>query len=182
MTSERRIVGANLVDLVKLVVNLEKSHGPLAISAASQAAIGARINLSAWYEITLFFDLLRAVDRAVIKGSERRALEMGAAGGATMRGIQKAYVVPGDPKSSVMAMRHAWRAHFSFGRLVLEVKDGHTLLFRVEEYPDIPMLHALMTAGWGVAAARAAGAQDARATVLARPWLGEGDLAYTIDF
>src|SRR5215218_1416419 len=103
MATERRATGAMILDLVKLVLHLEKSHGPLGLSAASQAAIGVRINISGWYDIALFFDLLRVVDRALIKGNEKRALEVGAAGGAALRGTQKAYVVAGDPKSSVMA-------------------------------------------------------------------------------
>jgi hypothetical protein len=182
MTAVRKVIGANLVDLVKLVVNLEKSHGPLGLSAASQAAIKARVNLNVWYDLALFFDLLRVLDLVVIKGSEQRALDIGAAGGSSMRGIQKAYVVEGDPTSSVAAMRHAWRAHFDFGRLHFEVPNDHSVRFKVEQYLDIPMTHALMTAGWGVAAARAAGARNASATVLTRPWRDEGDLIYTINF
>jgi hypothetical protein len=182
MAAVRRVIGANLVDLVKIVVNLEKSHGPLGLSTASQAAIKARVNLNHWYDLAFFSELLGILDRIVIKGSEQRALEIGAAGGSSMRGIQKAYVVPGDPKSSVVAMRHAWRAHFDFGRLTFEVPDDHTVRFKIEQYPDMTMTHALLTAGWGVAAARAAGAQDASATVLARPWRGEGDFTYTINF
>jgi hypothetical protein len=176
------VIGANLVDLVKVVVNLEKVHGPLGLCDASRAAIQARVNLNAWYDIAIFFDLLGVLDRVVVKGSELRALEIGAAGGSSMRGIQKAYVVAGDPKSSVIAMRHAWRAHFDFGRLHFDVQDDHAVRFKVEQYPDITMTHALLTAGWGVAAARAAGALNASATVLTRPWRGEGDLLYTINF
>lgn len=182
MSSERRVVGAILVDLVKLVVNLEKSHGSLGLNATSYDIINARVTLSGWYDLAFFWDLLRAVERVLVKGSESRALELGAAGGSTMRGTKKAYVVDGDPKSSVMAMRHAWRAHYSFGRLSCEALGDNVVQFKIEQYPDIPMSHGLMTAGWGVAAARAAGAQQVSADVLTRPWRGEGDFSYTINF
>lgn len=182
MMAERRVTGANVLDLVKFVANREKSHGPQSLSPASRAVMGSRINLSAWYDIAFFHELLGVMDRTVIKGSETRALELGAAGGAAMKGAHKAYVVAGDAKSSVIAMRHAWRTHFNFGRLVFEVPNANNVLFRIVEYPDIPMAHGLMTAGWGLAAARAAGAVDASVEVLARPWLGGGDFAYLVEF
>lgn len=176
------MAGANVLDLVKLVANLEKAHGTQPLSPACRAIMVERVNLSIWYDIDLFHELLRLVDRLVVKGSESRALDLGATGGAALRGILKAYVVLGDAHNSVLAMRHAWRAHFNFGRLAFELPGGNAVLFRLEQFDDMPMVHALMTAGWGVAAARAAGARDASATVLARPWLREGDFTYRVEF
>ena len=79
-------------------------------------------------------------------------------------------------------MRHAWRAHYNFGRLESEVSGDATVRFTIADYLDMPMVHGMMTAGGGVAAARAAGAANARATIFERPWLGASQLTYEISF
>jgi hypothetical protein len=76
-------------------------------------------------------------------------------------------------------MRLAWRAHYDFGRLTAELSDDR-IRFKVEEYDDIPMVHALMTVGWGIGAARSAGAKGAALEIIARPWQGGAGLEYDI--
>ena len=65
MAAERRVIGATVVDVAKFVVKLEKLHGHLGLSAETQAIVRGRVNLTTWYHLSTFQDLLRAVDRAV---------------------------------------------------------------------------------------------------------------------
>ena len=123
--------------------------------------------------------MLRVIDVLVVKGKEDRAVEMGATGGAGLRGVHKAYAVEGDPRSSVFSMRLAWRAHYDFGNLIAEITDK-SVKFKLEGYGDIPMVHAMMTAGWGLGAARAAGSVNAVLEIGARPWKGEPTFVYEI--
>ncbi|MET0342383.1 MAG: hypothetical protein ABW252_15370 [Polyangiales bacterium] len=179
-TPERRVVGNILVDLVKFLKNHEAQHGPVELGAEARALLAGRVVMSGWYPLGLFHELLAVLDRLVVKGSERRALELGAAGGVAMRGVKKTYLVPGDPRQSVIAMRHAWRTHYDFG--VVSYEDGEDdVQFRIDGYPDIPMVHALMTAGWGISAARAAGSETSLARIVERPWRdGARDFVYRI--
>ena len=176
----RRIVGVGFVDMVKFIKNHERSHGPLPLNDEARAFLANRVLASEWYPIEFFHALLVGLDKAVIKGSEQRALELGATGGTALRGAQKAYVKPGDPVNSVFAMRHAWRAHYDFGALTAEVTRDGAVRFTVEDYPDIPMTHALITAGWGVGAARAAGSESASAEIIERPWRSGERYVYKI--
>lgn len=179
----RHAIGAVVIDIVKFIKNYEKRTGKtLAFSDPTQACLRRRVSQSEWVPIQSFHELLSAVGRIAVRGDERRALEMGAAGGAAMRGVQKAYGVVGDPRASIIAMRHAWRAHYDFGRLTCESRADGAVLFAVEDYPDMPMVHGLMTAGWGIAAARAAGASHVDVTILERPWDGAPRLSYNIGF
>ena len=177
----RHIIGAVLIDLVKFVKNHERTSGRvLSLSAPSRATLERRVLISEWVPIEIFHELLQALDLLVIHGDEQRAMEMGALGGASMRGLLKAYTVPGDAPSSVLSMRHAWRAHYDFGRLTSELTGDATVRFTVTDYLDMPMIHGLMTVGWGVAAARAAGANDVHPVLFDRPWRGAEKLMYEI--
>lgn len=180
-TPERHVIGAILVDLVKSLRKLERTSGrALPVSAAARATLDRRVLISEWVSLDVFLELLHALDALVLKGDEQRAMELGALGGASMRGLQKAYVVVGDPLSSVAAMRHAWRAHYDFGRLSCDTTNEAVVRFTVSGYPDMTMVHGMMTVGWGVAAARAAGAAAVRAEILERPWRGATTLTYDV--
>lgn len=175
----RHIVGNTLLDLVKYLKNYEKTRGPLAMRDDARALLAGRLMLSEWYPLSTFHELLRVLDRIVVHGDELRALAIGAAGGSAMRGLHKTYVVPGDAKGGVLAMRHGWRAHYDFGVLTADPLDAG-VHFALSGYPDMPMIHGLMTAGWGLAAARAAGSTSAVAEIVDRPWVGGDKLTYKI--
>ena len=176
----RRIAGVAFVDTVKFLKNYERTHGPVALNGEARAVLATRVLASEWYPVETFHALLAGLDKAVFKGSEQRALELGATRGTALRGAQNAYVKPGDPLNSVLAMRHAWRAHYDFGALTAEITSEGAVMFTVEDYPDIPMTHALITAGWGVGAARAAGSQSASAEIVERPWRSGERYVYKI--
>ena len=177
------MIGAVLVDLVKFLKNVERTSGCLIpLSPTSRAALDRRVLISEWVPVEVFHELLHVLDVLAIKGHEPRAMEMGAVGGASMRGLLKAYSVPGDPASSVFSMRHAWRAHYDFGRLASERTSDVTVRFTVIDYVDMPMVHGMMTVGWGIAAARAAGATDVRVVLFERPWRGASELSYEFSF
>lgn len=178
--AERKIAGNGMIDLIKFLKNYERSKGLLPLRADARALVSSRVMASAWYPLATFHELLRAIDRIAIHGDEGRAIEIGAQGGASMRGLQKAYIVPGDPQISVLAMRHAWRAHYDFGVLSAEAVGTDAVQFVLSGYPDIPMSHALMMAGWGVAAARAAGLTSVMVEVGERPWQGSNNYTYKV--
>jgi hypothetical protein len=182
-SAARHVIGANTIDLIKLVKTLARARNtPLALSATAQAQLDKRVGLAEWLPLEFFLELLHVVDLEIIRGDETRALELGANGGTNMRGVLKAYTVAGNPRSTVVAMRHAWRAHFDFGRISCDDSRGSTVRFTLEEYPDVAMPHGMTTAGWGLAAARAAGAHGATVNILSRPWRQQGPLSYDISF
>jgi hypothetical protein len=176
----RHVAGTVVIDLIKFLKNYERSAGPLALSAATRKLLERRVLPTEWVALDSFVELLARLDDAVIRGSEERALQMGIAGGPAMRGLQKAYGVQGDPKSSVIAMRHAWRAHYDFGRLTCEALSDAAVEFVVEQYLDMPMGHGMMTAGWAISAAHAGGAPDATVVVHERPWQGASRLRFVV--
>lgn len=168
-----------MVDLVKFTKHYEKQVSPFSLAADTRAFLSGRVVTTQWYPLAYFHDILAALDDRLWHGSEERALELGAGGGAAMRGLQKTYGQEG-PLSSVLAMRHAWRAHYDFGVLSAETPNDSMVRFTVDGYPDMPMTHGMMTAGWGLAAARMAGASSARAEILERPWLGAKRFVYQV--
>lgn len=181
--SARHVKGAILVDLIKFLKNYEKSGRQLPTFTVNvQKVLAERVLGSAWYPLAVFQELLQVMDGLVLRGDERRTMEMGVAGGAALRGVTKTYGIEGDPRSSVLAMRHAWRAHYDFGLLTAEALDANTVVFELQKYPDLSLVHGLLTAGWGVAAARTAGAVHAALEVKERPWMGAASFIYKISF
>lgn len=179
--AERHVKGGALIDLVKFLKNYEKTRALPALSAPTRGLFTTRLMASRWYPLGCLHELLATLDPLVLRNDETRTLEMGAAGGSTLRGVFKAYVVEGDALSSVLAMRHSWRSQCDFGVLSVSAVDDKTVLFQIDDYPDMPMVHGLMTAGWGLGAARAAGAHGARCVVLDRPWDGARCFRYRFD-
>jgi hypothetical protein len=181
--SERHVKGSNLVDLVKVVKKLQKRAPLPPLAAVTQRVLSERLLDSVWYPLSAFIELFAVVDALVLRGDEARALEMGAAGGAVaLTGQAKMYLQPGDPRASVVAMRHAWRARHDFGELEGHLDGDHAVRFRLTGYDDLTMPHAMTTAGWGVAAARAAGSTVASADILERPWRGDPCFMYRIRY
>lgn len=181
--SGRHVIGVVTIDLVKFLKTHERTVGkPLALDSHTRALLDRRVSPTEWIALESFLALLSALDEIALHGDEQRALDMGAAGGTVMRGLHKTYAVAGDPKSSVVAMRHAWRAHYDFGRLSCEPLSDRAVQFTVDSYPDMPMVHGMMTVGWGLAAARAGGSPTATATVVERPWTGSQRLQHIITF
>jgi hypothetical protein len=181
--SQRHVVGAVVVDLIKFLKNLERSSGvPFVFNTHTRALLARRVLGTEWLALESFAELLAGLNEVVIRGEEQRALEIGSVGGAAMRGLQKAYGVQGDPKSSVIAMRHAWRAYYDFGRLTCDATSDSTVEFSVEDYVDMSMAHGMITAGWSVAAARAAGSRSVGVTVLDRPWKGAPKFRFVVRF
>ena len=179
--SGRHMKGTSFIDLVKFLKNHRKINPLPSMSPATQALLDTHILVSAWYPLEIFIELLRVTDQVFVKGNENTALEMGIAAGLNhFNGAHAAYISTGDPQASVMSMRHAWRAHADFGDLTAEAVDNTTVVFTLKNYRDIPMTHAMMTAGWGVAAARFAGAKKSRAEVIDRPWKGAPQSRYQI--
>lgn len=178
---ERHVKGTAFVDLIKFLKNRRKIAPLPSMSPAAEALLDTRILVSSWYPLATFIDLLNATDQIYIKGSENTALEMGVAAGLNhLNGAHTAYTSSGDPQASVLSMRHAWRAHADFGDLSAEAVDPDTVVFTLKNYKDGKMVHSMMTAGWGIAAARFTGAKSSRAEIVERPWKGDPQFRYRI--
>lgn len=177
---DRHVKGANLIDLVRYVKNYGKMHELPAMPASAQNLLTEHIRGTEWYALEGFLELMKVVDKIVIKGDEVRAREIGAAGGVILRGLQNAYAVRGEPLTSVVAMRHAWRAHYDFAVLTAEMPDDKRVVFKLSGYPDVPMVHGVFIASWALAAARVAGGTNAVLEIVERPWRGDPDLVYQV--
>jgi hypothetical protein len=129
---------------------------------------------------------LQLVDYAfdvILRKSERHAYEVGIVGGSLqLRGPHKALLKAGDPAASVLAVRFTWRLSFNFGELQANLEGNDRVVFLLSGYQDISPAHAYMTAGWGAAAARLAGAESAKPEVLEGPWNGHQVLKYQVTF
>ena len=168
------------MDLVKFLKNFGKRRALPNLTPAAKELLAVQIAPSTPYPLELLQELLRVMDELIVKGDENAAMELGAVGGSTFQGVLKTYVTPGEPMASVLAMRHGWRAHYNFGRLTAEEVSQGQVRFRLEGYPDAPMVFALMMAGWAVGAARAAGSKAPKLNVLERPWRGAAHFVYLV--
>ena len=182
-TRKRHVKGMVIIDLIKFLKHYAKS-APLGYMGPSvEKLFTTRLLGSAWYELEPFLGLLQFTDALYLKGNELRTLEFAAAGGVqNLRTVYKAYTKEGDAHGSVMAMRHAWGAMYDFAELSVEFDDAHTVQFKLAEYEGLAMSHALMTAGWGLAAARVAGCADAKVEIIDRPWRGSVSYRYQVRF
>jgi hypothetical protein len=177
----------NLTELVK-VLRIHRRQKPLPrLSAAAEDLLATRILASEWYAHEPFLELLRCTDEVILGRSEARALEMGILGGhIALQGPHRAFVQPGDPEGSMLALRHVWRSYFDFGELAGEPEAlpheerSRGVRFILTGYPDIPCVHAHMTAGWPMAAAQIAGARDPQCEMLERPWKGAQRLVFRV--
>jgi len=182
MKADRFSKGVAIADLVK-VLKIYRRKCPLnGLSPAAEALLDEHILLTKWYSHESFLELLDTAYRVLLDSDEENALQMGINGGQViLQGIHSAFVQQGDPLGSVMALRHIWPTYYDFGGLTAELIDGQKVQFTVVDYPDITIPHAMVTVGWGIAAARLGGAFGARHEILERPWQGAPALKYRID-
>jgi hypothetical protein len=180
ITAARLAKGTNLVELVKLLRHVRKLRSFPSFSPSAERLLEERVLPTAWYPHAAFLELVEFSFRSMLGNSEAKAYEMGAAGGRVLlQGSHKALLNTTSPVESVLAMRHAWQAHFNFGVLRAEA-DGRTVTFRLSDYADVPPSHAYMIAGWGAASGQLAGAVHANAKVLEGPWDGARELVYQV--
>jgi hypothetical protein len=177
----RNTKGTGLVELVK-VLRIHRHQQPLeGLGARGRALVDERILPNEWYPLEGFLDLLDFAYTQLLGRDDQATLQMGVAGGRVLlQGPHRAFIKPGDPSASVHAMRHTWPAYYDFGSLSAEPEGDSTVRFELTGYPDVPAPHAMMIAGWPIAAAQLSGAADARCEMLERPWRGGGPLAYRV--
>lgn len=178
----RQVKGIVQIDLVKFLRVQQRSAPLPRMSQAAEDLLSSHVIVSAWYSLGPYLEIIDVLDRVVLKGSEQAALEMGAVSGEKlMRTSYSSYIRSGEALECVMAMRHLWSGHYNFGAMTATLDaPGESVTFTLTDYEDISMAHALMTAGWGIAAARAAGAPRATLQVLERPWKGDSRFCYRI--
>lgn len=173
--------GTNLSQLVPLLKKRRRARtfGPLSPSA--ERLLEERILDHAWYAHAPFLELLRVLYREVLGSNEENAISMGIAGGrVSLLGVHKTFVIAGDPIGSAMAMRHSWRAYFNFADLKATRDNDNRVTLTLTGYSDVPAVHGGLIAGWAVAAAQLAGAQEARGEIVEKPWETGGKLVYRV--
>lgn len=177
----RRAKGTALIQLVKLLRAHRRKHPLPGLSPEAEEFLDQHLLPNEWYPLEPFREMMDVVHRELLGSNEEATVQAGVAGGKVLlTGPHKAFVRPGDPAASVFAMRHIWRAYYDFGEHTGEMVEGSAVRFTLNEYPDVTAAHALMIAGWTVAAALVAGAADAGAEILARPWKGDPELVYRV--
>ena len=168
----RHVKGIVQLDLIKYLRVYQRSNPLPGLSAEAEELLHSRVIVSSWYALAPFLELLAATDSLILKGDENAALELGAsAGSQLLRSSYRAYIRDGEFAESVMAVRHLWGTHYDFGAVTAELQaDQTSVVFTITGFEDVSMAHALMTAGWAIAAARVAGAASVAIEVLERPW------------
>lgn len=179
--ANRSLKGTSVADLVKTLRIYRRTHPIEGLSPAAEALLEQRILVNGWYPLEAFLELLDFTYRELLGSNEKATFELGLRGGERiLSGPHKGFIQKGDPAASVMAMRHTWRVYFDFGELTGELVDEHTVEFTVKGYPDVTAPHAIVTAAWGAAAAKLAGAQETECEFIERPWEGGECLRYRV--
>jgi hypothetical protein len=183
VTSTRKVKGANLLGLVKLVKSYRKTHAIDGLSASAESLLADHVLASEWYPFAPFTELIELVDREILKRSDEHALQMGIAGGrVALDSFHKGFIRPGDPVATLFAMRAAWPFYFDFGDLQT-AKDGSAAVrFSVNGYPDVSRVHGQLILGWHVSAALVSGSDGASGEILEAPWKGDLRLVHRVRF
>ena len=181
--AERRAKGTNLIELVKALRAFRRLNELRFPSTAAAALVEERILPTSWYAHDTFVELLQVTYEQILRSDEQSAYEMGLRGGrAQLLSVHKFYVAPGDPQATLLALRHPWRSMFNFGSLTAEADTARSVVFTLQGYADVPVVHAAMIVGWGAAGGQLAGAPNARGNIVARPWKGDPYFRYRISF
>jgi len=181
--TERQAKGLNLVDFVKSLRVYRRNHSLVGLSPDVEALLDERILINKWYPYEAYIEVMYLFYRHFLSNNPEHALKAGIVGGLnSLQGIHRGFVTEGDPATSLYAMRHVWKTMFNFGDLVAKVVGDRSVRFILSDYPDIPEAHAMLLIGWDIAAAQLAGARDVNCTLEQRPWQGDPELVYLINF
>ncbi|HVU04224.1 MAG TPA: hypothetical protein VHE30_20845 [Polyangiaceae bacterium] len=181
--SARRIKGVNVVGLARFLRARRKTTPLGHLSESAEALLEERILASEWYPFVPFLEIVQLTYKEVLGESEAKALEMGTAGGIQALGsYHKGFVRQNDPVGTLQLMRTAWPMYFDFGELSLEVESPRSAVFTLHGYDDVTPGHAGLIVGWHVASLIVSGAKNAKAQVLARPWVTAPRLSHRLSF
>jgi len=169
----RHVKGVTLEQLVKAVKGLQRRRPQLRLSPRTEIALQERILVSKWYPLQFNLELSAFLYREMLGGDPNNALMAGVAGGTeAWSGPHRIFVAERGPRDALRAMGRAWNSYFDFGSLAVDMLDADAVRFTIEGYPDIPVYHGMLIAGWHLAAARMSGCLDATVEVEQRPWEG----------
>lgn len=179
----RHVKGVTLEQLVKAVKGLQRRKPQLRLTPRTEVLLQERILVSKWYPLQFNWELSAFLYREMLGSKPDNALMAGVAGGTeAWSGPHRIFVAERGPLDALRAMGPAWRSYFDFGSLVVEAIDAGTVRFTIEGYPDIPVYHGMLIAGWHLAAARLSGSPDATAEVEQRPWEGAQKQVHVVRF
>lgn len=180
--NERRAKGTSLIQLVKLLRDVRQKR-PLRLSPAASQFLEQRILPNEWYPLSMMVELLHVMFEQLQRSDPRVAMQGGiAAGVLQLGGPYSGFVIAGNPTATVLSMRHLWRASYDFGALDAVSDSPRSVLFTLSGFPEITLVHAIMTASWAVAAAQVSGGRSATGDLIERPWEGSALLRYRVSF
>ncbi len=179
----RHVKGVTLEQLVKTGKGLQRRMPHLRLSPRAELALQERILVSKWYPLQLNLELSALIYRELLRSNPDNALMAGVTGGTeAWSGAHRIFVAERGPREALAAMGPAWASYFDFGSLAVEAIGANAARFTIEGYPDIPVYHGMLIAGWHLAAARLSGSLDATVEVEQRPWEGAAKQVHIVHF
>lgn len=181
----RRTKGVSFIELVKFLKVHRRTNPMPELSRDAEALLtSVHVLPTVWYPFAPVAELTQFTYRRLLRSREEAALQMGIAGSTLALGTyHKTFVKPGDPRASVLAMRHTWPLFFDFGVLSAKEDGPHAAVFTLEGYPDVNPGHGWMIVGWHRAAALVAGAELVRGELLECPWRDDSPrLVHRVEF
>jgi len=179
---ERQVKGKVLIDLVKSLNVYRRNRSLVGLSPHAEAFLNRRILANKWYPHNIFRELMRLFYRHLLASNPENAVKAGiVAGYSGLQSIHRGFVKTDDPLASMYSMRHLWASMYNFAEIEAELVGTNSVRFILTGYPDMPEEHAMLTVGWGVAAAQLAGAKEVTYVLEQRPWQGDRDLVYLIN-
>ncbi|MDH5671095.1 MAG: hypothetical protein OEZ06_03040 [Myxococcales bacterium] len=180
---KRHVKGLSVIGLVKILKVHRRNHSLPALSAGLETLFVDRVLLTEWYPIELLWELLGLTYREMLKQDPDRLIEIGAAGSQeALSGPHRAFAGTRGILETLHVMGPVWSNYYDFGSLTVEELERGVVRFTVHDYPDIPMTHGLVLAGWHLGAARVAGAHGPRVEFVQSPWQGAARQVHLVHY
>lgn len=182
--SNRQAKGVSFIGAMKLLRSYRKTRPIDFLSPKAEVLLSEQVLPTDWYPWPPVSELIETTSILLLDRSEAAAVEMGIAGGKqALTSYHKHFVQPGDPKGSLVAMRHTWRVYFDWGTLTAIAEGDRAVRFVLDGYPDMTSAHGCMIVGWHRAAGFVAGAESTHGEILERPWRdGSPRLVHRVEF
>jgi hypothetical protein len=179
----RRAKGTSFIGAAKILRSLQRKAPISGLSPAALAILEEHALPTSWYPWPPVSELIEAVVRLVLNGSEEGAIQMGIAGGKeAFSSYHKTFIREDDTLATLVATQHSWKMYFDFGELTARADGNRSVRFTLAGYPDCTPGHGSMIVGWHRASAIVGGATNVRGQILECPWRGSSKLVHRVDF
>lgn len=168
----RHAKGTNVIPVVKAARKALRAGVDLGLDAEERTLIESRLLPSKWYSFDLFERLLTKVHRRGFGGSDEAARRLGeTASRETLKGVHRAFLVPGDPGATAGRLTVIWATFFDFGYLEVGTKASSATV-TIRGYENAGRCHCNVLAGFLRAAVALSGATVGDLEILEEPWSG----------